>query len=96
VLLIEEEEGGGDRGDAAAAHGVCDSSSTVIVQDTRVDEGLGLGLGLAQVDLYSPLDSYSSRLLAIEGSATEDSWLLEAVDWCEHLLYKAFNYCFSR
>lgn len=91
MLLIEEEEGGGDRGDAAAAHGVCDSSSTVIVQDTRVDEGLGL----AQVDLSSPLDSYS-RLLAIEGSATEDSWLLEAVDWCEHLLYKAFNYCFSR
>lgn len=97
VLPIEEggSGGGGEGGGDDAAHGVCDSSSsTVIVRDTRVDEGLVLG----QVDLssearHSPLDS--CRLLAIEGSATEDSWLLEAVDWCEHLLYKAFNYYFS-
>jgi hypothetical protein len=97
VLPIEEGgRGGGDDGDDGGgdddAHGVCgSSSSTVIVQDTRVDEGLVLG----QVDLssearYNPLDS--CRLLAIEGSATEGSWLLEAFDWCEHLLYKAFNY----
>jgi len=103
VLPIEGGGGGDDDGGGCSggndddAHDVCgssSSSSTVIVQDTRVDEGLGSG----QVDLssearYNPLDS--CRLLAVEGSATEGSWLLEAFDWCEHLLYKAFNYYFS-
>jgi len=38
---------------------------------------------------YTPLGNNSRSLLAINRSGSQDSWMLDAVDWWDYLLHKA-------